>query len=164
MGCTQSQDHHFPSNVPRQEDDLQFLYPRYDIEEEFTYVYRSCARLAQKYMDRLPTVRLEHDASQLVPMDEDCMICFAPYCRGSTLVSLPCGHSYHKECLQEWFCRQCTCPYCRYEMGKASCKKRQLLVDVLRKRQDEMRHMQHRRTVLEQLSFTTGPSMAIGVA
>lgn len=182
MGCTQSQGHQFPLNFQShrrpenlqevqqegQEGDgtFQFVYNQYDFDEEFTYLYRSCTRLAKKYMERLPTVRLEHDASQLVPiMDDECLICFAPYCRGATLVSLPCGHCYHKECLQEWFCRQCTCPYCRYEMGQSRCQKRMSLVDVLRKRQEELRYLQHRKTVLDQLSFsTTSSSISVAVA
>ena len=187
MGCTQSQSHQFPLNFqdhrqqqhlpqlqqapPPDGESLQFVYNQYEFDEEFTYLYRSCTRLAKKYMDRLPTVRLEHDASQLVPiMDDECLICFAPYCRGATLVSLPCGHCYHKECLQEWFCRQCTCPYCRYEMGQSRCcQDRMSLVDVLLKRQEELRHLQHRKTVLDQLSFSTttsssSASIALAVA
>jgi len=119
--------------------------------------------------------------------DDECLICFAPYAKGTTVVSLPCGHSYHKPCLEEWFCRQCTCPYCRfefptdhpgYEVGRQERmavrqrsnnnnktqqededpKRPRLLVHVLRERQEELRHLQHRRTVLEQLSFSYPPS------
>lgn len=75
---------------------------------------------SSKFVDALPTLVLEHDAAILgLPdqADNECMICFHSYKSGSTIVSIPyCGHTYHKECLKEWFKRQCTCPYCRFEV------------------------------------------------
>ena len=38
-------------------------------------------------------------------MDE-CSICLEPY-------NLPCGHTYHKECIDEWLKKHNTCPGCR---------------------------------------------------
>lgn len=232
-----------------QQDELgnyQFMYSPSpaDLEEELTYAYSSCKYktppVSLKFMDRLPTLKLEHDASHLLQMmypsssccssstttvtkepssscssdrtststgsscssstccgggagssssarssadDDECLICFASYTRGSTLVSLPCGHSYHKDCIQEWFHRQCSCPYCRYEFptdspdyekgrrermsfrslplatnknnnSKNNTQRPMFLVDVLKERQEKLKHLQHRRTVLDQLSFS----------
>lgn len=35
------------------------------------------------------------------------------------LVTLPCLHTYHKECVDQWFCdEKLICPYCRKETAK----------------------------------------------
>lgn len=86
---------------------------------EFDYMsqrYKS-PPISPKFARSLPTLTLEIDAVALGtnPDDDECLICFNAYTAGSTLVSLPCGHTYHKDCLMQWFDRQCTCPYCRYE-------------------------------------------------
>jgi hypothetical protein len=244
--------------LPRDEHgNFQFVYgpSNQELEDEFTHVYSSyqykTPPVAQSFIDRLPTLKLDHDASQLMTMvmpssksssfsscassstnttetsttssstssssgnytattstsccstadDNECLICFASYTRGATLVSLPCGHSYHKACIEEWFYRQCTCPYCRYEFPTDDAayergrrermalrslppdKERQrcwnaqsqqqspqphpqpqsrpfFLVDRLKQRQDELRDLQHRRTVLDQLSFSCSSSVS----
>merc|ERR1711898_22393 len=35
---------------------------------------------------------------------------------GSDVVTLPCGHEYHFECIQPWLSTQRSCPVCRAEV------------------------------------------------
>lgn len=48
-----------------------------------------------------------------------CSICFNDYASGEQLKVLPCGHKYHKECIEQWFRLSMNytdnplkCPYC----------------------------------------------------
>ncbi|OQS06648.1 hypothetical protein THRCLA_01318 [Thraustotheca clavata] len=48
-------------------------------------------------------------------LDGDCVICTNPQLVPGVgrVVELPCGHSFHTECIFDWFRRQTTCPLCR---------------------------------------------------
>jgi hypothetical protein len=48
----------------------------------------------------------------LVLIKEECCICYEK-CDLPSMIVLYCGHSYHKECIKEWFVENNTCPYCR---------------------------------------------------
>jgi len=43
---------------------------------------------------------------------EDCSICLEVL-RGTEIVISPCGHVFHRACLQDWFGRDRSCPICR---------------------------------------------------
>lgn len=47
------------------------------------------------------------------PQDE-CAICFEQF--QTKAVQLPCTHKFHDTCIQTWFKRTNTCPFCRCEM------------------------------------------------
>jgi hypothetical protein len=49
----------------------------------------------------------------LRPLDEPCSICFETGI--ATWVRTPCGHMFHRACLQMW--QQPTCPMCRRWMA-----------------------------------------------
>ena len=77
-------------------------------------VFRSLAkhvsrrsRIRQKTM--LPTHEVLGSEAE-----EDCPICMEP-CSGR-VCDLPCKHSFHAECLDQWFDRSLTCPLCRLEL------------------------------------------------
>lgn len=47
----------------------------------------------------------------LVPDSRECSICAEPYFEGTTLRQLPCGHEFHRYCIDPWLLRQSgTCP------------------------------------------------------
>lgn len=41
-----------------------------------------------------------------------CVICMNEFCIGEPLRYLPCMHTYHKECIDDWLMRSFTCPSC----------------------------------------------------
>ncbi|KAF8677846.1 hypothetical protein HU200_046438 [Digitaria exilis] len=44
----------------------------------------------------------------------ECAICYAEYLvGGATSVSLPCGHTFHRRCIDRWTSVKRSCPYCR---------------------------------------------------
>jgi hypothetical protein len=50
---------------------------------------------------------------------EACAVCWHEFSVKEELVTLPCLHTYHKECVDQWFCdEKLICPYCRKETAK----------------------------------------------
>lgn len=43
----------------------------------------------------------------------DCPICLTTYAQGEDMRKLPCGHDFHKECIDTWLYKKARCPLCR---------------------------------------------------
>ena len=51
----------------------------------------------------------------LTPCEDncECSICFESDVISENGGALPCKHTFHKECIKQWFKMKNTCPYCR---------------------------------------------------
>lgn len=47
---------------------------------------------------------------------EQCVICRVEFEEGESLVALPCKHSYHSECINQWLQLNKVCPMCSAEV------------------------------------------------
>nr|CAH7746290.1 unnamed protein product [Callosobruchus chinensis] len=47
---------------------------------------------------------------------ECCAICIEPYKISDTLRILPCGHEFHKSCIDPWLLEHRTCPMCKMDI------------------------------------------------
>ena len=60
-----------------------------------------------------------HSISNLAGCDtsdeDECPICMDSYCKENTAKKLECGHTFHKDCIVEWFRGDYRCPVCRHE-------------------------------------------------
>merc|ERR1719296_600096 len=66
-------------------------------------------------MRQIPTVTL--CAEDLTDENNrECCICFEENIIGTKVARLPCGHVYHRPCIEGWLSKHCTCPVCRYEL------------------------------------------------
>jgi len=45
-----------------------------------------------------------------------CPVCQEDYNAGETLVKLPCGHEYHRDCVTSWLTKHNSCPMCRKQI------------------------------------------------
>ncbi|CAK9091654.1 unnamed protein product [Durusdinium trenchii] len=56
-------------------------------------------------------------AAEIPPGSEDercCQICLEDFAENEELRKLPCGHSFHSKCVDEWLTeKSCSCPICR---------------------------------------------------
>jgi Ring finger domain len=50
------------------------------------------------------------------PADE-CSVCLDKYCRGATVLTLPCLHFFHESCVQPWLKANKSCPVCKVEVS-----------------------------------------------
>ncbi|CEH14225.1 FOG: Predicted E3 ubiquitin ligase [Ceraceosorus bombacis] len=63
--------------------------------------------------DRLRLEALAAAASR----EPRCPICLDEYEADTMLMSAPCNHAFHKDCLKTWLSTRRTCPMCRYDVG-----------------------------------------------
>lgn len=47
---------------------------------------------------------------------ECCPICFCEYAAGQQIMTLPCSHFFHKDCIKRWLKRDATCPICKMNL------------------------------------------------
>ena len=47
-----------------------------------------------------------------LPLHSRCVICMIEFCIGDRVRYLPCMHTYHTECIDDWLMRSFTCPSC----------------------------------------------------
>ena len=52
------------------------------------------------------------ELNELVLNNTFCSICYETYDDSKKICKLPCGHIYHLDCINVWFDRKRTCPYC----------------------------------------------------
>jgi Ring finger domain len=77
--------------------------------------------LAHGILRQLPRARVfPEDRRAFGHDDAECSICCNRLVEGVMLVRLPCGHTYHIQCLTPWVGRHSTCPDCRYELPSAA--------------------------------------------
>jgi len=55
---------------------------------------------------------------------KDCNVCIENYNVGDCVVTLPCKHYFHENCIRGWLCNEkITCPVCRHDTREHSEKK-----------------------------------------
>jgi len=64
--------------------------------------------------------RGESESNQDLDIDAEvdvcCAICIVNYKYGDELRALPCGHEFHKPCIDAWLGNNASCPACRYSL------------------------------------------------
>eukprot|EP01065_Artemidia_motanka_P018722 TRINITY_DN2205_c0_g1_i2.p2 TRINITY_DN2205_c0_g1~~TRINITY_DN2205_c0_g1_i2.p2 ORF type:complete len:316 (+),score=91.67 TRINITY_DN2205_c0_g1_i2:63-950(+) len=49
-------------------------------------------------------------------MEVECVVCQDGLRKGDEAVEMPCGHTFHNDCLMPWLKEHNTCPTCRHEL------------------------------------------------
>ena len=53
-----------------------------------------------------------------IDAEPECAVCMCELEKGDEMGQLPCGHTFHKECIVEWLHNEASCPMCRVDMKK----------------------------------------------
>lgn len=68
---------------------------------------------AASVIENLPRVLLPNESNGSRPT---CSICTDDVGPSEVVLKLPCGHTFHEECIVPWLKKVCTCPLCREEL------------------------------------------------
>lgn len=71
--------------------------------------------LPEELISRLPTFKYKSGIFSK-RKNEECVICCMVYSSGERLISLPCAHQYHSECIKRWLSLKKQCPVCQTEV------------------------------------------------
>ncbi len=80
--------------------------------------------------------------------DRCCSICQTDYCPGDQEILLPCGHTFHPDCIKPWFASHDTCPTCRTQVHLAMNPKQATLIRNRFLRHYIKLHRKYRRAML----------------
>lgn len=69
--------------------------------------------LTPQQIDRIPHHRFKPRRGTTLSEKDCCRICLSEYINGENVKTLPCFHSYHKNCIDKWLKSQAVCPVCR---------------------------------------------------
>ena len=70
----------------------------------------------QTIINYIPYTTIEDEPTKLKDGDPRCVICLADFEIGQKVSALPCCHSFHTKCLDEWIIRNAKCPICKFEI------------------------------------------------
>ena len=69
--------------------------------------------LTKSQISRLPTRKFQGNSDSLKD-HTSCCVCLCDYEKGDDLITLPCLHTFHKDCITQWLGKQKpTCPVCK---------------------------------------------------
>jgi len=80
-------------------------------ERKLTFTKKCTA--CKKEIIAIPEFSFDDDLN-----DDVCIICLEKYIKQDILCKLPCGHSFHKDCIYKWFDQQKNCPLCIKSMER----------------------------------------------
>ncbi|CAL5390836.1 unnamed protein product [Camellia sinensis] len=71
----------------------------------------------EEFRRRTPAVRFESVCEGLLLPEQECSVCLTDFEPDAEINHLPCGHVFHKMCLEKWLKYwNVTCPLCRTRM------------------------------------------------
>ena len=69
--------------------------------------------LTPQQIGRIPHHKFKPRRGTTLSEKDCCRICLSEYTNGENVKTLPCFHSYHKNCIDKWLKSQAVCPVCR---------------------------------------------------
>ncbi|KAL3674454.1 hypothetical protein V7S43_000403 [Phytophthora oleae] len=70
---------------------------------------------SKSFLDKLP-IKIWSQDGQKTETHTECVICLSDYESDDKVISLPCGHTFHKDCGMTWLVEHNVCPTCRYQL------------------------------------------------
>ncbi len=95
---------------------LRVAYVRHFMDE-----YEVEPGITENELNRLKITRFK--STMVEKEDASCSICLADYNEGDSVVGLPCGHLFHKDCIGPWIETKHRCPLCRQPINTGEDKR-----------------------------------------
>lgn len=76
---------------------------------------RSKPRTSEKFIESLKEIEIS-DENDHECVSEGCAVCKDCFEKKQIAHRLPCGHTYHRDCILPWIRKHNTCPVCRHEL------------------------------------------------
>ncbi|KAI9911278.1 hypothetical protein PsorP6_008823 [Peronosclerospora sorghi] len=70
---------------------------------------------SKPFLDNVP-VKVWTQEMEKTEKQTECVICLSDYEKDDTIISLPCGHTFHKGCGLRCLLEHNVCPTCRYQL------------------------------------------------
>jgi len=73
--------------------------------------------LTEAEMERLPRRVVQAGDDLLRREDNDgyfCSVCLEAFCEGDSVRTVPCFHTFHERCINDWLSRRAICPICKH--------------------------------------------------
>lgn len=83
-------------------------------ESDASKVSQLTNQLKEEYCYSLESI-IESE-NQITNENKNCIICLIDLKVGDRVLTLPCFHMFHKECIDDWFKKDKTCPLCKLEI------------------------------------------------
>ncbi|MED6213578.1 hypothetical protein PIB30_094776 [Stylosanthes scabra] len=97
----------------QQSESFEFLLGRHQPSDSFEFLLSPSETYIEEFRSRTPTIRFDSVFSCEKP-EHDCCVCLSEFEPESEINRLPCGHLFHKVCLEKWLDYwNITCPLCR---------------------------------------------------
>ncbi|KAG5447884.1 RING finger protein 11 [Clonorchis sinensis] len=128
---TQSEDEHREENRRSDHQSRRVFYPGYLEHDPILHpapgISRPMSQLTEEEQVKIATRMGLISTLPLFTFTEDkreklteCIICMCEYEEGDELRYLPCLHTYHRTCIDDWLMRALTCPSCLEELRPSS--------------------------------------------
>lgn len=110
-------DHHHSYQSNYQPSDLSsrpIYYPPYSSSLIQFATEEEQIQLAKRIglIQHLPTGEYEGNSNGSTKNLRECVICMVEFSKGDCLRYLPCLHTYHVHCIDDWLMRSFICPSC----------------------------------------------------
>ncbi|KAG1711805.1 hypothetical protein DVH05_009048 [Phytophthora capsici] len=70
---------------------------------------------SKSFLDKIP-IKIWSQDIEKTEAHTECVICLSDYENDDKVISLPCGHTFHKDCGMTWLVEHNVCPTCRYQL------------------------------------------------
>ena len=81
-------------------------------EERLSFFHDVEVGLSQDAVGRFPLTPFHKTESN----EGNCTVCLCDYDEGETVMTLPCLHQFHPDCIRGWLKGHTTCPICRVDL------------------------------------------------
>ena len=114
-----------PNNFNNQEVQINSNRTRhiYDFSQIINQLLKDQSNpVDENLINMLPETKIKN--VDKLPQDKrNCVICMEDFKENELIITIPCYHIFHKNCIGEWFKKDNTCPICKFVLNQENFNK-----------------------------------------